>query len=375
MWRASKGRRGFTLLELAVSTAILGVLMAGIFSAFMGSRKAQGTAVTQSMMKLEGQKLLKQLYGELTQLRRILSSTDAAPAGEDIGRSYYNRLDIPVGRITKMPDANVRFPRVSPGSSFTNVGLDPGQMRPTWFGNALIFVTRDRLLSISTPNVDIKFGGGATRSLTVDKPFRLNTYRIIAYFMDERVRVGDEAQIMGLNHTYGLVRWESRPYVEKNELEGFFNLMADSTDRAVVWDELETKRGVAGCWDINNPDAATAFYDVDLNGAFLLVDQPIAMEKLKRAMDLKTEPYAKGFIAFNTTDGAFKPSDLNNKSGLDVPRFGEEQMIVPYGFEIGITGGNAGRAILIRIAMAARLAQGGHIYGQSQQTIIQAVDN
>lgn len=359
-----------------MACAILAVLMAGVMTAFMGSRKAQGMSVTQSLMKVEGQRLFKRLYIELGQVKRLLGSTDQAPPEEDIALSYYRQLEIPPDLITKMPDANMRFPRKSVGGVLTNVGTADGQMRPTAIGNALLFVSRDKLLSLSTSGVAVLMGGsGITRVLTPDKPFRLNTYKFVCYFMDERIKEESEPQIIGLNHTYGLVRFESRPYVDKGELAGLFGRIPLTSDRLAVWDELKTVHGIARAVDLNEPDATKAIFDVDASAQFQLKNEAIARHRIQRAIDLKLTPYAKGFLAFNTTSGAFKASDLNDKAGLDVPRFGEEQDIVPYGFEVSITGPNSGRSVMLRLAMAARLNQGGHIYGQSQQSIIHVVDN
>jgi hypothetical protein len=327
-------------------------------------------------MKLESQQMLQRLYTELGQLKHILASTDNAPATEDIGLSYYKQLQIPATQVTKMPDANMRFPHVSPGSVLSNVGTAAGQMNPTWFGNALIFVMRDRLLSIATPNVDLKFGvGGLTKTLSADKPFRLSSYKFICYFMDEHVKLPTDPQINGLNHTYGLVRWESKPYIEKSELQGFFNLIPDPADRGAVWTDLKTNYDMVRVWDMNQPDATQSLFDVDATGNYVPVQEAIAMKTLRPAVNLsKLEPFAKGFLSFNTA-GTFRISDLNDKNGMTVPRFGEWQDIIPYGFEVGVCGPNAGRSVLVRVAMAARLSQGNHMYGQAQQTIIQAVDN
>lgn len=355
---------------------IMAVLMGGVMTAFMGSRKSQGMSVTQSLMKVEGQRLFKKLYVELGQVKRLLGSASTAPIEEDIGLSYYMNLDIPSDRITKMPDANMRFPRVAAGGLLTNLGTGDGQMNPRWIGNALIFVTRDKLLSLATPGVNVLMGGsGLTRPLREDKPFRLNTYKFICYFLDERVKGADEPKINGVNHTYGLMRFESQPYVEKSELEGFFGRIPVLGEKLTVWKEIKDVHGVTRAFDINQSDATQAIYDVDASATLVQKNELIARKHLQRAIDLKLEPYAKGFIAFNTTSGTFKPSDLNDKQGLDVPRFGEEQDIVPYGFEVSVTGPNSARSVMLRLGMAARLNQGGHIYGQSQQTIVQVVDN
>lgn len=364
-----------------MASVLLAVILGTSLNAFLGLRKTQGQAITQATMKVESQRFLQRIYTEFSQLKHILASADNAPATEDIGMSYYAQLEMPATMpYMRMANPSMRFPHVSPGSTFSNVGTVAGQMNPTWFGNALIFVIRDRLISVATPGVTLKFGAaGATRLLTATKPYRLASYKFVCYFMDEHLPKPGEQPIAGFPTTYGLVRWESRPYVEKGELSGMFALVPATADRAAVWTDLKTNYGISRAWDINQPDATKCLFDVDGSGNFVVMpNEPIAYRNIRPALDLGAlEPYAKGFLSYNTLN--FQVSDLGARDavtgGMVVPRYGEWQNTIPYGFEVGVCGPNAGRSVLVRLALAARLSQGKHIYGQSQQTIIQAVDN
>lgn len=362
-----------------MASVLLAVILGASVSAFMSLRKTQGQAVTQATMKMESQRTLQRLYTEFGQLKRIIASTDNAPSSEDIGMAYYKQLEMPAGMpYMRLANPSMRFPRVSRGGVFSNVGPDPGQMNPTWFGNALIFVIRDRLISLATPNVTLKLGGGgATRLLSPTQPYRLASYKFVCYFMDEHpFKAGEQPIISDRPTTYGLVRWESKPLIEKSELNGLYGLIPASADRGAVWTDLKNNYGITRTWDINQPDPTQCLFDVDASGDFVsMPNEPIACKNIRPAIDLGAlEPYARGMLSYNTL-GGFALQDLNDKAGLDVPRFGEEQTIIPYGFEVGVCGPNAGRAVLVRLALAARLSQGKHIYGQSQQTIIQTVDN
>ncbi|MOA56959.1 hypothetical protein D3C78_1810480 [compost metagenome] len=81
-------------------------------------------------------------------------------------------------------------------------------------------------------------------------------------------------------------------------------------------------------------------------------------------------------VAFNNNPD-FSPLDslAGNGKVLQVPRFGEIGTAAPYGFEVAIVGSNAARAVLLRLALAARLQTGGKIFGWSHQQVVQLMDN
>lgn len=357
------------------------VILVMLVNAFLGSRKAQGQAVSMMGLKVAGSKALETMYLELSQGKRLLASQDAAPAAEDVGRSYFEQMELPTTALAPIPSGNLRFPRVAPNGNFTTMGTASGQLAPAHIGNALVLVTRAPEIPLATVGVSMKFGSlGLPRPLTNENPFRLNRFRFVAYYLTDMPMKPDMPNINGtMRHTMNLVRWESRMYVDKAEVEGFMNQVPTIPERQLVWKDLVDTYKVAGAWDTASMSGTTALYVPD---SITMVMKPLAGPILKQGVKpvttINLEPYALGMVAFNTSD-TFKPLDSLKSSGtavtLKVPTFGEAGTAIPYGFEVGIVGSNAARTVLLKLSLAARLSSGGKIFGWSNQQLVQMMDN
>jgi hypothetical protein len=361
--------------------SIMSILLVMLVNAFLGSRKTQGQAVSMMSLKVAGSQALEKMYLELSQGKRLLASMDVAPAGEDIGLSYFNQMEIPMGMLAPIPAGNLRFPRVAPNGKFTAMGTGSGQLAPWHIGNALVLVTRAPEIPLATSGVKMKYGSaGALRELTPEKPFRLNRFRFVAYYLTEVPIRKDMPAINGtMRHTMNLVRWESRMYVEKAEIEGVLNQVPHPPDRKAIWKDLTDKYLVAGAWDSAATDATKALFEpTGATSTMTPLAGAILKQYVKPVTTLDLQPYALGMVAFNTNDN-FKPLDSLKSSGtavtLQVPTFGEAGTPIPYGFEVGIIGSNAARTVLLKLSLAARLSAGNKIFGWSNQQIVQMMDN
>jgi hypothetical protein len=287
-------------------------------------------------------------------------------------------MDLPVGLVKPIPELNMRFPRIAPEGKFTTMGNTPGQLSPLHIGNTLVMVTRAPEIALATPGVQMKFGSlGALRALTPEKPFRFNRFRFVAYYLTENLLPTTEASINGtMRHTMGLARWESRMYVDKGELEGLLAQVPLSTDRTKIWDDLTTNYQVVAAWDPTSLDPTTAFYTLDGTGTMKQKEGLIQRAGAKPIASTNLHPYARGMVAFNTNPN-FQPLDSLKTGGtlLQVPQFGEIGTPTPYGFEVGVVGSNAARAVLLRLSLAARVNTGNKIFGWSHQQIVQMMDN
>ena len=65
-------KRAFTLVEIAIATAIMGLIMIGIYSFFTSSRKTQSELFSKSGVVQEAQKFFKQFHNDVFQAREIL---------------------------------------------------------------------------------------------------------------------------------------------------------------------------------------------------------------------------------------------------------------------------------------------------------------
>ena len=115
-----------------------------------------------------------------------------------------------------------------------------------------------------------------------------------------------------------------------------------------------------------------------ITGAMTGVTGPIRRANARNVTLTNLEPYAMGMVAFNTGP-TFKPVDMllssANQVTMQVPKYGEMSVPIPYGFEVGVVGSNSARSILVRLSLAARLNTGGKIVGWPHQQIVQMMDN
>lgn len=377
-------RPGFTLLELAIAMMIMSVILVILVNTFLGTRKAQGQAVTMAGLKVAGSAAIEKMYLELSQAKRLMASMDVAPPGEDIGRAYFAKLDLPTTHLRPIPELNMRFPRIVPNGKFTAMGTAPGQLSPAHVGNTLLMVTRYGEIPLATDGVKMKFGSVGVdgkqeeRLLTPDKPFRLARYRFVAYYLDEeKLPKGTPKFKGGMAHVMNLVRWESLNYADKGEVEGLLGQVNKLSHKQDIWADLRNKYKVVALWDPTQIDPNLAFYQMNTtNGKLELMNASIQRASVKPITNTNLEPYALGMVAFNNNPD-FAPLDslAGNGKVLQVPRFGEIGTAAPYGFEVAIVGSNAARAVLLRLALAARLQQGGKIFGWSHQQVVQLMDN
>lgn len=365
----------------------MGLMFGVLMQAFAGSRKAQGLAVASQMLKHEGQKAMHRVHLELGQARKLLASNVGALAGENVGRDYFDAIDTLGGSIPPVSAADRAFPLIEQNSNFNKMGNDEGEMPYSAFGNALIFVKREVELPIS--GVTIKFGSGLVdRELTAQKPFRLYVYRFIAYYLGEVDLPENTAPLNGKNKALVLCRFESKPYLEKNEAWGFMKMLPTAADRKLVWDTklnaTPDGEAIVGAWDSNANNPNVAFYRYDLPEDDMLAVPGFVRGKQSRPLtNFQMEPYAVGTVSYNAGSNYPNFKVAGSKDGSPsfvVPAFALDPELasptqVPYGFEVGIRGSSAGRSVLMRLALAARISAGNHLYGHIHQEIVQVFDN
>ncbi|MFP5503191.1 MAG: PilW family protein [Candidatus Sericytochromatia bacterium] len=381
-------RPGFTLLELLIATALMTLVFAVMMQAFLGARKAQGMTVAIENLKHEGQQAMHHMMLELGQARRLIASQATDPAEVDMGRDFFEAIDDLKGVSPPLPATLRHFVRIDSNGSFGKVGNGETEMPYSAFGNALIFVKRETELPIVGET--IKFGSTLSdRTLTEQQPYRLYVYRFIAYYLAMRPLPHNAPPING-DWTSGLTlyRFESQPYHERSEVWGFLKRLPDADERTRVWNDklAATTEGeaIAGAWDANEPDPNLAFFTYSKDEDEMINQPGYVRGKQSRPLtQFMSEPYAIGTVAFNAgskypnfqvagnRDGA--PSFVGPAFALDPDAASPTQ--VPYGFEVGVIGANSGRQVLLRLALAARITAGNHLYGHTHQQIVQVFDN
>lgn len=364
----------------------MGIVSAVVMSAFLGARKAQGMAVGTETLKYEGQRTMHQILVELGQARKLIANDLNDPAELDKGLDYFKALDGTGGTIAPLPDKFMDFPRIHSDGRYNNVGTADGQLPHTAFGNALIFVKRDSELPIS--GVTIKFGSTLSdKLLTKEKPFRLYVYRFVAYYIGQRPLPANARPIHpGWKRSLTLMRYESVPYLEKSEAWGFMSRIPDKETRGKVWAKQLGKtvggEAIAGAWDSGESAPDKAFYEYSIDVDDMVNMKGIVKAKRNRPLTVFTaEPYALGTVSFNAGSlyEDFKVmGQQNGQPSFVVPAFAVDPTTTsdtPYGFEVGITGPNSGRAIFLRLALATRVSSTQNVYGHIHQEIVQVFDN
>ena len=386
----SRGKRqGFTLLEILISTVLMTLVFAAVMQTFMGARKAQGMAVATESLKHEGQKVMQKILYELSQARRLLASQITDPATQDIGRDYFKSIDDFKGNVPPVPGASMVFPRTVQSGKFHLLGdLADGKMPYSSFGNTLIFVKRDGELAVS--GLTVKFGATLTdKVLTDQKPFRLSVYRFVVYYLGTRDLPANAPSINGDGRqTLLLCRFESQPYLEKSEAFQFLSLLPTPAQKLDAWNtklnETSSGEALAGAWDANEVNPDVAFYKYDQDSDDMVNIPGYVRGKQSRPMTQFTgAPYATSTVSFNAGSNYpnFKVAgQRDGQPAFVVPAYALDPNAVspptaPYGFEVGIAGPNSGRQVLLRLALAARISAGNHLYGHTHQQIVQVFDN
>lgn len=380
MLRFTRARQGYSLLELMFAIALFSLVLLGVSKSFVGMRKAQGSAVSQNLLKVAGQKAIHDIYLQLSQSRSLLASTKLDPPTKDRGREYFTIFE-GAQASPAMPMSLMQFPRIDEDGAFGLPGTQSGQLEQATIGNTLVFLTTIGTLELNPPNVTLNIAG--VGSLLTSKPYNIPALRFMAYYMIEKPLPANTAKLPGgQTFTRQLVRWESQPYIERGEFANFCNnLVGAPATTTTVWNWMQAHPDpnyhVAGLWDGSAATAAATLYTVDGSGNIVAAPAGTLIKKKRMTMLAQTDldPYAQGMVAFNTTGGAF-PLTIDGQT-VPVPAYALTDAAhanFPYGFEVGMVGPSGARSVLVRLVLASRLNQGLHLYGISQQEVIKVFD-
>lgn len=390
MRRVARAPQGFTLLEVTMSITVLMIIMAVIVNAIVGARKAEGAAVTTSLLKAGGARAMKNLYLELSQSRRLLASVKGDGASPDLGTQYYTLMARPAAPAD-MPATGTVFPQINPNGGFGVDGTTPGTLDPSTVGNALAFVAPGPPMVLSDSDVYVSqgwFGGDHPIS---SKPYQLPTYKFVLYHLVQVNLPPGAPAINGLSYTTQLMRWESGLYLQKSDVDALFNRMSYHTATSAASTQTMFANltshppTVVGIWDASATTASSAFvlYPAlnvvnlpfignvcQLSGSPTVISSPtIPMAKQTWAITTSLSGYATSMMAYNTV------SNLNFVvPGLKVPAYASAPTSVPYGFEVAIAGPASARTVLVRMALAARLNSGLNLNGIAHQEVVKVFD-
>jgi prepilin-type N-terminal cleavage/methylation domain-containing protein len=373
-----RARRGFTLLEILLAISIFSIVMAALSMSFIGVRKSQGVAVSNNLLRVAGQRAIKDIHMELSQSRKLLASTNLQPPAVDVGRQYFTQFQ-GITSPPAIPFGNMQFPRIDANGGFGVPGANSGELERATVGNTLAFITTAKNLRVAHSAVTVAFPGIPPRLVpTTTDPYYMPALKFVAYYLIEKALPANTAPIAGgKTSTMQLVRWESKPYIERGEWTGFSGKVVGGAPVAkAAWDQLVANEGVAGLWDPSAATAASSIFTLDGVGGVIAAPTGTLFEKKRQVMLAQTdlEPYATGMVAFNTST-AFSVRDAQQV--IPVPAYAltdAAHVNFPYGFEVAITGPSGARTVLVRLTLAARVHAGLNIYGITQQEVVKVFD-
>jgi type II secretory pathway pseudopilin PulG len=375
-----RARQGFGLLELVIAIALMSFVMGGIMQGIMGMRKTQGMSVSQNLLKVAGQSAIRNIYMELSQSRKLLASTSLEPITKDTGREYFMIMQGASTSPPAIPTGNMQFPRVDANGAFGLPGANSGELEQSTVGNTLVFATTVTNLKIDIPTYTYLVG--VLPKFFSNQPYYIPALKFVAYYLIEKPLPAGVAKLPGNRAvTQQLVRWESKPYIEKGELAGLASkcVGAPVTTKA-IWDWLQAHPDpnyhVAGLWDASAATASTSLFTVDGGGNIVAQPAGSLLQKRRQTMIAQTEldPYAIGMVAYNT--GVNFPLKDNDQI-IPVPAYALTDTThanFPYGFEVAIVGPSGARSVLVRLTLCARVNTGLHLYGSVQQEVIKVFD-
>lgn len=385
-------RRGFTLIEIVVAIGIFSAVLALAMQAYMGFYKSQGTTVGAAMLKTASEQALKRMFFEISQSRKLLESL-STDTGTNIGAQYVALFNLPLSGPF-VPISQTVYPVIRVNGGLGQKGTPgasaPGELDPTTVGNTLLFVRQVDVLHMSDPDVGISTGSGPLLQSS-NAPYFLPVYRFILYYIVAPTMLKGYPPFTGqgvpfnggtVTKTYQLARWESDPYVDKNEFTTMVSHMAllpsattSFTATQVMWNHV-VANGVVEMWDSGASTAATAFYKLDASGNVVQDTAPAVSQHsvtFAIAPELAAQ-YGLTMLSFNTGP-SFAPV------GLTVPEFADFNSAdatyppTPFGFETAIVGPNSARSVLLHLALACRLTMTKHVFGVENQEVVRVTDN
>lgn len=373
-------RKGFTLLEITIAISILVVILGVVVNSLVGANRAQGAAVTPAFLKAGGQRGMKNLYLDLSQSRKLIASPNGTST-PDLPMKYYALMDIQ-DPPSPLATASRVFPQISEKGSFGMSGTAPGQLDPGSVGNALMFVRPGPKMILDDAHVWIS---GHQLS---DIPYELPTYQFVLYHLVQVPLPTGASKINGGTFTLQLIRWESKPYLQRSELQNMLNKLelgdlGSLTATGPFVGSINSRApGIAGTWDPNQSNPGQAFVtfptptinlglppSISWNSWGTVASPTIAMNRQTWVVTTNLTGYATPMIAFNTSGN---PNFA--VPGLDVPAYASSPTSVPYGFETAIAGPIGARTVLFRMALAARQSAGNSFFGLAMQDVVRVFD-
>jgi prepilin-type N-terminal cleavage/methylation domain-containing protein len=386
-----KGRSGFTLIEMAVASTLMAIVMGLAFQAFIDSNKAKSTAIASGVLKTAGQIAITEIYKSLHQSRHIFDRN--AVTNTFIGRLPIVGCNIG-GTAVCSPGVtlgDLQLPQIELTGSFMSQdasGAVNPNFVPTSVGNALMIATVEpkAILTQGASGTDLLLAFGTTS-------FNISAYRIHFYFLTRRILATGIHYRGTSNYQYQLMHWKSKPYLDYSETKAFMKRVMTATGATTGPTFIDAKftslsPAYAGALNLGASDATmttspNAVFKLNAISSssdlapnlttLLLTDRYDATTRF----DMKSS-FGDAMTCFNTWP-ATSPTAIpafyaNSVMSPGVPAYADQNTSVPYGFETMIAGPPDGRQVLVRLTLAAVTNPGKTSVGEAFQQVVQVYD-
>jgi prepilin-type N-terminal cleavage/methylation domain-containing protein len=300
-------KRGFTLTEVIMATAIIGIITPMIFSLF--------TTVMEGLTSYEASLSLKKL--NQSSINTVISRLNTNKKLLDRGTPYLGYI----GTVSPAPLSGTTLPLITPDGSLASATTD---FIINNVGNSILLAANDSQISLSSAAM-------------------IDVYRFYYYYLTE-----ENSIIVAGKKVYKLVEWSSIRYADAGELDTF---------GADVIGNL-AGRGITAAWDPNND----TFYQLDASEGKVLIALPsITKDKhliLTQALGSNGD-FRCGISGNNTSLPDVPPE-------CQVPLYAVANAEYPSGFEVVIVGQSFCRSILLRTVHAARITHKKTMYKNLQ---------
>lgn len=312
MCSAKRARRGFTLTEVMIASAVLSILVLAVMPVIRLSQQGFSSMEARNALKSEGQAAMNRIGHKLVECKRLFENTTA-------DNLFLARAQLSVPAL-----ANSRLPGLEETGA---ISPSSGTFVASSVGNRLFFAS-----VVPPADLTVLDGGGNTETVRIDL-YVFNAYHL----------AGDAAKSVAGQSRRVLREWHSGSYADYNQLSG----IPDPTKRANAARSLVNDRGIAFAWDPSTVDVNAAFYAIN-GGSGALTLQPahaIAGNSSAEMMRINTGLTLGGFRWGISPNIASTPNP--------VPQFGTAGGNFPSGFEVVVVGPNSARQVFMRMVMAA----------------------
>jgi len=357
------GDRGWTLVELMLVTALIGIIVPAI--TFLFTKVTQGMAGDEmhiQLMRLNNTTQLR-LHERIASARHLFQGDSS---GVDflgpvtLGMSANTQAAYPILGGTLLAKT-----QPAPLNGLATFSPAAGADR-NLFGNSILFAAYDSPQTLNNQayvapttisGPAILYSDGVPVTLVVD------LYRFYYYYLTDNNPKG----MRGVS-SYRLMEWQSIQYADFTQISAISDSVLQTA--VITWlatpgkiDPAIPGYAIATAWDPSQVDPDLAFYDLHTDGTYTVTSPVVITESQALPLTRVTSGIlSTGFgygISPNTGSWVEAPP-------VRVPLYGTATGSFPGGFEVGISGTSAGRQVMTHFLLVAKGAAPRVAYNVSE---------